>query len=169
MPLKDLLTFVNIRKDWRFFLHRFVIGSILTLVLFCPGKIEVSAITSAVGEQKLLLCALVLIMMLLISLIHKISTGHRFFKKIQAEGILFCQTVTHFVRSMMIIGLSSLAYSIILEDSLLLPLTIFVIFLVALEMITYNYFVLKSFEHDNPEQFKGIFYTEENVGDSLQR
>jgi len=163
MPLKDLLTLVNIRKDGRFFMHRFLIGLILTLVLFCPGKIEVSAIISAVGEQKFILCALVLIMMLPIYMIYKISPGHRFFRKMQSEVILFCQTVAIFIRTLMILGLSSFVYSIILDDEPILALAFSVGFLLVLEIITRIQFGLKNFEYDHPERFKGIFFTEEQV------
>jgi len=158
MPLKDLLTLVNIRKDWRFFIHRFIIGLILVFTISYTKKVDITAIVSDVDEKRAILIVFLLIMMLPMSIMYKTAPKYQFFKQAQTEAVLFCQTVTSAVRSMVIILLSFVLYSTFFGYEPVLAFMNYVYFLLALEITTRVHFGLKDFEYDNPEQFKGIVF-----------
>ncbi|MTJ92887.1 MAG: hypothetical protein F8N36_08510 [Desulfovibrio sp.] len=147
MPLKDLFTFINVRKELRFFIHRLLIGIILSFTF----SADIQRITNEIEAKKLELTLILLAICIPLFVIHRFKPRNNTLKKIHSEGILICQYLTSLIRGILIFGISALIYNIIIWDSPLTAVAYILNFLLALEIITSAHFGLKDFEYSNEE------------------
>lgn len=145
MPLNHLFTLFNVRKDLRFFIHRLLVG----LVLSFTFSADMPHVLNEIEAKKLELLVILLSVLIPMYIVYLCKPKHLIFKKIQKESILFCSSLVSIIRSTIIIGISALLYNIFILNE---PVTVFVYIvnlLIALEVITNAQSGLADFEYDS--------------------
>lgn len=144
MSFMDLITLANIRKELRFFVHRLIIG----LVLSFTFSSDIPRVFNEIEAKKVELSLILFAITIPMYIIYRCKPQRFFLKKFQSECIQFCQSVTSIMRGILIFGISSFIYDLFKWNAPFEDTAYIVNFLIFLEAITMVHFDLKNFEYD---------------------
>ncbi len=148
MPLKDMLTLKNIRRDFRFFIHRFLIGILLSYFIFESRIVDPYSFFEEAQDKHFNITIVVLIASITAYLIYKTKPKYENFKKIQNELILFSKTMLSVCRGLYIGVLSSIIYFLLISTaSIADAAAISFNILTTLELMTSAYYGMNDFEY----------------------
>ena len=144
MPFMDLITLANIRKELRFFVHRLLIGFVLSFTF----STDIHHVFNEIEAKKLELSLILLAITIPMYVIYRCKPRNIFFKRFQSECIQFCQSVTSIMIGILIFGISSFIYALFKWNISFENFTTILLYLFFLEVFTMIHFDLKNFEYD---------------------